>query len=99
MTKLRVHKVHVVQSINWYQEKLCESFGSNYAVSEAHREIMRRELRALQSGMARKERTNSWLIPVSLNFAVDGTFQVGLIDESQLLYLDDPVVPTTTTEV
>jgi hypothetical protein len=42
--------------------------------------------------MAAKEKTNSWLIPVSLNFAMDGTFQVGLIDEAQLLYLDDPVV-------
>jgi len=92
--KLRVYRAHVAQSINWFQERLTVTFGARGGISEAHKEIMRRELRALQQMQVRQQKTNSWMVPLSLNFAADGTFQVSLDSEDNLLYLDEPVTNT-----
>ena len=85
--KLRVHKNHVAKTLNWYQEELTRKFGS-LALSEAFKEIMRRDFENFHHDMMQKEKTNSWQIPLKLEFKDDGTYQVNVKDESRVLYLD-----------
>jgi hypothetical protein len=93
--KLRVQRVHVAVVVNWYTGQLSQRF-SPLIFSEAQREIMRREFNKLQQVTRAREKTNSWQIPFEINFNDnDGTWQVGIIDESNLLYLDDDLTTGT----
>jgi len=86
--KIRVRRPHVVVVLNWYAEQLTQRF-SPVILSEAQREIMRRDFTQLHAVTMKKEKTNSWQIPLEINFNDNGTWQVCIIDESRLLYLDD----------
>jgi len=86
--KLRVYKKHVAQTLNWYQEKLTGHFGPRI-LSEAQREIMRREFEQIHKKTMKLEKTNSWQVPLQIEFRSDGSYQVLPLDESRLLYLDD----------
>lgn len=80
--------MHMAITLNWYDEHLSSKFGE-VILSEAQREIMRRHFDALHANMRRNEKTNSWLVPLQINFNdFDGTYRVGIIDESNVLYLD-----------
>lgn len=86
--KLRVQRMHVAQVLNNYEEALSARFAP-VILSEAQREVMRREFDIMQRTVRAREKTNAWKIPLEINFNdFDGTYRVGIIDESILLYLD-----------
>lgn len=86
--KTRVQRMHMAITLNWYEEQLSSQF-DQVILSESQREVMRRHFAVLQSNMRQREKTNSWQIPLEINFNdFDGTYRVGIIDESNVLYLD-----------
>ena len=87
MLKTRVTRIHMAVMLNWYEEQLSQRFPP-LILSEAQREIMRRDFTLLQQNMRDQEKTNCWLVALEINFTDDGRYQVGIVDESTLLYLD-----------
>jgi hypothetical protein len=87
--KMRVYKTHVAKTLNWYQEELTKKFGS-LILSEAYKEIIRRDFETFHKMIMNREKTNSWQIPLKVDFKEDGTYQVNIVDENRLLYLDMP---------
>lgn len=86
--KLRILKAHMASTINFYEEALSQSW-PQVILSEAQREMLRIDFGILQNRMRRQEKTNSWQVLLEINFNdFDGTYRVGIIDESKLLYLD-----------
>lgn len=78
----------MASTLNYYEQKLSETW-PQVILSEAQRELMRLEFRILQNRMRRQEKTNAWQVPLEINFNdFDGTYRVGIIDESKVLYLD-----------
>lgn len=75
-------------TLNWYEQRLTTKFGS-VILSEAQRELARREFEQFHNMMRQKEKTNSWQVPLELEFFDDGTYRVKIVDESKVLYLDD----------
>lgn len=74
--------------LNWYEQQLTQRFGP-VVLSEAQREIMRRDFNALQQNMRIKEKTNCWKVPLQLDFEPTGTYRVKIVDESGVLYIDE----------
>lgn len=87
MIKTRVQREHMVRVLNWYEEQLSQSF-PGIILSEAQKEVMRQNFSQLQLRMRAAERTNCWQVPLQLVFNENGTYQVGIIDENSVLYLD-----------
>ena len=85
--KTRVQRVHMALCLNWYEEQLSLRY-SSIMMSEAQRETLRRDFAVLQQNMRVKEKTNCWQVALEIVFKDNGTYQVGIIDESTLLYLD-----------
>lgn len=84
--KIRVYKGSLVRLVNWYDEQLKLKFGA-YAVSEATKELVRRELANLQMRKMATEMTEIWKIPVSVEFDNNGLYQV-VPDMERILILD-----------
>jgi len=87
--KIRVYKIHLSRTIQWYQNKLDSEFGS-LATNENLREIIRRRLDELYFQMKNREKTNSWQIPLKVVFLDNGRYYIDMADASNVLFLDDP---------
>lgn len=74
-------------TLNWYEEQCFQAFGP-IALSEARKVVMRQVFAEMVRQKSAQERTNSWQVPLELVFNDNGTYQVSIIDESSLLYLD-----------
>lgn len=85
--KTRVYRLHLVKTLNFYGTKLAEKFGP-IARTEAMKEVIRIEAMRLQQTMAKREPTNSWQIPVRVEFMENGQFNVLPADENQILIID-----------
>jgi hypothetical protein len=71
----------------FYNEQLAQTFGP-VVLSEAQRERMRIEFQKLQFVVKRQQTTNTWQVPLKLEFFDDGTYKVDILDEQQVLFLD-----------
>lgn len=87
MIKTRVHRAHMASMLNWYNEQMTQRFGL-IILSEAQRELVRRDFSILQNRMRQQEKTNCWQVPLQVEFDNNGTFKVSIIDEKTVLYLD-----------
>ena len=85
--KTRVVRYHLVKTLNYYEEKLAEKFGSR-ALNEVMKELIRREAPLIQMRMARQEKTNSWLIPIKVHFEDNGVYRVVPECEADILIID-----------
>ncbi len=87
MTKIKVYKAHLIKTLNVYNEILTQKFGP-VARSEAIKELIRIEAKQIQVQIARKERTNTWQIPIKVEFFENGTYTVVPEDDSHFLIID-----------
>jgi hypothetical protein len=85
--KLRIHRQHMAATVRWYEEQLVMKYGL-LVQTPALQELMRREFEMIQIQKRNFEKTNSWLVPLKLDFASIGTWQVSIADASMILYLD-----------
>lgn len=85
--KIKVYKLHLAKTLNFYNEVLSKKFGP-VARSEAIKELIRIEARQIQFQMSRKEKTNTWQIPIKIEFFDNGTYTAAPEDENQILILD-----------
>ena len=86
--KRRLCRAHLVRTINFYQEYLTQKFGQ-VALSEAQKEVMRQEFERIHMMMKQREKTESWQVPLQITFMNNGSYQVSVIDENDLLFIDD----------
>ena len=85
--KTRVFRPHLASTLHFYQEKVTERFGP-VIPGEASRELARRFLLSLWAQVKQQQKTNSWQIPLTIEFAANGTFMVKVADENQILIID-----------
>jgi hypothetical protein len=85
--KIRVFRIHLAKTLNYYSTKLAEKYGP-IARSEAMKELIRLDAVKLQRTMARREPTNSWQVPVKVEFMANGQFHVLPEDENKILIID-----------
>lgn len=85
--KIRIHRIHLARTLNYYGEQLAIKFGP-LALNEAVRELIRIEANQLQQKMARVEKSNSWQIPIRVDFSSNGQYNVLPLDENNILIID-----------
>lgn len=79
--------MHLAQTLNYYNEFLTEKFGS-FARSESIKELIRLEAKRIQTETAKKQKTNTWQIPITVKFHENGTYTVMPENENQVLIID-----------
>ena len=87
IAKIKVYKAHLARTLNYYNEVLTQKFGP-VARSEAIKELIRIEAKQIQAQIARRDRTNTWQIPIRVEFFDNGTYTVLPENESQVLIID-----------
>lgn len=85
--KTRIFRIHLIKTLNHYNELLAQKFGP-VARNEAIKELIRIEAKQIQQQIARRERTNAWQIPIKVEFADNGTYSVLPENENQILIID-----------
>lgn len=85
--KLRVFRTHLLTTLNYYNQELAQKFGP-LALSEAAKENIRIEAKKIQYRMSRQQKTNSWLVPVKVNFSDMGQYNVVPENENDILIID-----------
>lgn len=77
-------------TIKWFEEELIKSWGL-VVNSEAKKELMRRELEMLWLQKRKFEKTNSWQVPLKIEFDINniqGTWRIVIADESTVLIME-----------
>ena len=77
----------MLKTLTFYNEQMAQIFGP-LILSEAQRERARIEFEKLQFVIKRQQTTNTWQVPLKLEFYDDGTYKIDLQDENQVLFLD-----------
>lgn len=77
----------MLRTLTFYNEQMAQIFGP-LILSEAQRERARLEFERLQFVTRRQQSTNTWQVPLKLLFQEDGTYNIEILDEQQVLFLD-----------
>jgi len=86
--KIRVRRNEMLRVINYYNECLAQKFGA-VLLSEAQRELARREFEQLVLNTRKTQRTMIWEVPLTLKFNDDNrTYMVDIEDEQKILIID-----------
>jgi len=85
--KIRIKRYDMLKTLTFYNEQMAQIFGP-LILSEAQRERARIEFEKLQFVIKRQQTTNTWQVPLKLEFYDDGTYKIDLQDENQVLFLD-----------
>lgn len=85
--KIRIKKYDMLKTLTFYNEQLAQIFGP-LILSEAQRERARMEFIKLQMMVKKQQTTNTWQVPLKLEFFDDGTYKIDILDEQQVLFTD-----------
>ena len=85
--KIRVRRHDMLRTLTFYNEQMAQIFGP-LILSEAQRERARIEFERLQFVVRKQQTTNTWQVPLKIDFFEDGTYKIDLADENQVLFLD-----------
>ena len=87
LMKIRVNRNDMIKTIVWYTEKMTQKFGP-LVLSEAQRERVRIDFENFHLATKKQQLTNTWQVPLKIEFSNNGTYKISILDEEQILFLD-----------